>query len=751
MVSKTKETSSVIERDEQSMQIPKNGGNGKRIVIGDEQNQLKAGYLDKIPTPVMAIDKDFNVKYMNPAGAQVVGRTPETCIGQKCFNLFNTHHCNTADCQVGKAIREDKACTSDTIARLPSGELPIRYTGTPLKDEQGNIIGGLEYVLDITQEKIAKVEAETKIDYLNKIPTPVMVVDKEFNVKFMNPAGAQAVGRTPETCIGQKCYSLFNTLHCNTADCQVGKAMRENGIFTNDTIARLPSGELPIRYTGAPLKDEQGNIIGGLEYVLDITAEIQSVNGVLNLVASATEGKLNERADISQYVGNFKKIIAGINDLLNAVVNPINEAADVLSAMANKDFTQNMNGDYKGDFANMKKSVNAVIHNLGKLIGQVKENAASVAGASQQLHNAAEQAGSATNQIASVSQQVAKGAEEQTRSVDEVKNALNDLDKAILQVTNGSSEQSKSVIEATNLVQQVHKAIELSAQNAQAAANNAEQATNNAKDGAEKVESTITGMTKIDSAMKDVTDKITLLGQHSDEIGKMIAVIDDIAAQTNLLALNAAIEAARAGEQGRGFAVVADEVKKLAERTAKETQDIANLVGAVQKGVSESIKSANEGSKQTEEGNKLANEAGNALNQIMEASRSLLEQIEQMSAASEQISASASDVVKVIDNLSTVAEQNSAASEQMMSNKTQLGDSTNTVASITEENSASTEELSASAEEMSAQVEEVVASAQSLSAMAIELQSLVDTFKIDGAANSGNENDEALDSISLKC
>ena len=64
-----------------------------------------------------------------------------------------------------------------------------------------------------------------------------MVVDKEFNVKFMNPAGAQAVEKTPEACIGQKCFSLFNTKHCNTPDCQVAKAMKEDGVFTSDMFA----------------------------------------------------------------------------------------------------------------------------------------------------------------------------------------------------------------------------------------------------------------------------------------------------------------------------------------------------------------------------------------------------------------------------------------------------------------------------------------------------------------------------------
>ncbi|HEY92104.1 MAG TPA: PAS domain-containing protein, partial [Dehalococcoidia bacterium] len=104
--------------------------------------------------------------------------------------------------------------------------------------------------------------------WLMLVPTPVMVVDKEFNVRFMNQAGAMVVGKTSEACVGQKCFNLFNTEHCNTPNCQVAKAMQQNNIFTADTTARLPGGELHIRYTGAPVKDDKGNIIGGMEYVL---------------------------------------------------------------------------------------------------------------------------------------------------------------------------------------------------------------------------------------------------------------------------------------------------------------------------------------------------------------------------------------------------------------------------------------------------------------------------------------------------
>ncbi|THB74682.1 MAG: methyl-accepting chemotaxis protein, partial [Desulfobulbaceae bacterium] len=271
--------------------------------------------LNTIPTPIMSIDTDFNITFMNPAGAAVAGSTPDEVVGKKCYDLFKTPHCKTDKCACARAMKTDSVITEQTIARPAEGVIiPIKYTGAPIKDAKGNIKGALEYILDQTEEAKQKQAADEKIENLNTIPTPILSVDTDFNITFMNPAGAGLLGSTPDEVIGKKCYDLFKTPHCKTDKCACARAMKTDSVVTEQTVARPSEGvNMPIQYTGAPIKDAKGNIKGALEYVVDVTAEKE----VERLIAGAV-------SEVDSLVSASKKQM----DKANTQVDDMNDAID---------------------------------------------------------------------------------------------------------------------------------------------------------------------------------------------------------------------------------------------------------------------------------------------------------------------------------------------------------------------------------------------------------------------------------------
>ena len=237
-------------------------------------------------------------------------------------------------------------------------------------------------------------------DTLDMLPTPVMACDTEFTVQYMNKVGAQIVGKTQEECIGLKCYDLFRTHDCRTSNCAVARCMKKKDICRSDTVAKLPGGERDIRYTGQPLFDEKGEVIGGVEYIIDITEEVTAVKEVTELVQEAKEGKLTSRGNPDAYtIVGFRDVIQGVNDTLDAIIEPINEIIEVMQRASDKDLSIRMSKNYNGTFDKLKKDINSTLDTLDNSM--------------QMVARAAEQVNSASSQIASGSQNLAEGANEQ--------------------------------------------------------------------------------------------------------------------------------------------------------------------------------------------------------------------------------------------------------------------------------------------------------------------------------------------------
>jgi methyl-accepting chemotaxis protein len=377
---------------------------------------------------------------------------------------------------------------------------------------------------------------------------------------------------------------------------------------------------------------------------------------------------------------------------------------------------------------------------LGDLVGQVRSVSDGVADSSAQLGTTAHQTGSAVDQVTTAIQNVAAGAQDTSRGAQETNAAVTQLAHAINGIARGASEQAQQVQAANDTAIQMASGVNQVAATAEQVASASHETRKAAEHGGSAVRETTAAMAEIQQVVGQASDTVEELGKLGEKIGAVVETIDDIAEQTNLLALNAAIEAARAGEHGRGFAVVADEVRKLAERSSRETKQIADLIQQVQAGTKHAVTAMQAGAAKVEQGSQKAGLAGQALEAILTAVEHTVRQAREIATASHELAAGARRVTDAMTSISAIVEENTAATEQMSAQSGQVAQAIQSIAAVAEEQSASTEEVSASAEEMSVQIDAMTAQAQELSSTAEQLRRLVARFRLQDVVAEGSTN-----------
>jgi methyl-accepting chemotaxis protein len=372
----------------------------------------------------------------------------------------------------------------------------------------------------------------------------------------------------------------------------------------------------------------------------------------------------------------------------------------------------------------------SVLKPLKKSFADFGEASLKMSRASQGLSGNAGIINQTTAQITSAIGQVASGANDQSKDAGNTLGLVEQISGAISQVAQSAQTQVSSVDEMAKGIDQLIESINSVSESANVVATAVEEASAVAGKGKGAVDETIGGMQSIKSTVLDSAYKIETLGEKSKQIGEIIEVIDDIAEQTNLLALNAAIEAARAGEHGKGFAVVADEVRKLAERSARATGEIADLIKGIQGETMDAVETMEKGTKEVENGSKLAENAGSAIEEMMNSIRQVVEQIAQVSEYADNMTTASTKVSKAVEQIAAISEENSATAEQVSSSTSQVVNAVDSIAASSQESAASAEEVSASTEEQAASIEEMSAQIESLASMSEELDKIVKRVRI---------------------
>ncbi|MCE5182269.1 MAG: methyl-accepting chemotaxis protein [Betaproteobacteria bacterium] len=315
------------------------------------------------------------------------------------------------------------------------------------------------------------------------------------------------------------------------------------------------------------------------------------------------------------------------------VINPLNEAVAAAGKIADGDLSDRVSTQREDEIGALLNALGHMQESLRQMIGNITSNAQHIAGLSTSLF-------ATSNNVASQ-----------------------------------SAQQSDDASSTAAAVEELTTSIEHMAESARDSFALAQEAGETAKRGADIVSQASAEMSNIAESVNQSSQRILSLGEHSANISTIAGVIKEIADQTNLLALNAAIEAARAGEQGRGFAVVADEVRKLAERTAKSTDEITTMIGAIQSESKHAVDTMHQGQQRVDTGVAMAGEAALAMSEIARGSGQVVDAVNSISAGLQQQSASSGLIASNVERIAAMSEQNAIAIQDVANASAQLSES----------------------------------------------------------------------------
>ncbi|MFP3819496.1 methyl-accepting chemotaxis protein [Bacillus sp. SIMBA_008] len=322
------------------------------------------------------------------------------------------------------------------------------------------------------------------------------------------------------------------------------------------------------------------------------------------------------------------------------IVKPIIRMKESANHIAEGDLSNDMEPlNSKDELGDLNEALQKMVGNLRDIVGYSKDISSRVLSSSQVLATATNETRSGSKHITETMNEMAEGSEQQAQDAVTIAESMNEFTESIDNAYNHGitiSDTSQNVLEL-------------------------------AVSGNANMDTSLQQMKTIHHIVQEAVHKVRSLEQHSQDINKLVQVINGIAEQTNLLSLNAAIEAARAGESGKGFAVVAEEVRKLADGVSDSVQDITRIVNGTQQEIHSVIKYLESSFTEVEKGTENLTDTGQAMQHIKQSVTHVADSIKEVTDGLKQLTNQSITINQSIENIASVSEESAAGIEETFS------------------------------------------------------------------------------------
>ena len=599
----TESKHAIIQLQETTSQLARSESEFRR------QSNLLQLLIDNITDGVVAADEKGNFVLFNPAAENIFGMGSTDALPNEWsakYGLFLPDAVTpypAADIPLSRTIRGESVDGVELFTRhagKPQG-LWVKINGRPLKDETGAIKGGVVVCRNVTEERASQQQmqqlAEAQERLLQELKTRQNALDESAIVSETDLKGMITYVNERFTQIsGYSMGELLNRDHRIINSGYHPKSFFQE-MWLTITRGLVWKGEIKNRR-----KD------GSFYWVDSTIAPIFDTSGTI-VKYIAIRFDITERKEAEE---GLEKLAAERKAEADSMTEQVLKLLGEIKGAAQGDLTvrAEVTNDVLGAVAD---SFNFLIGSLRKVVTGIQ--------------TVAEQVTSATGESITNTSELTQQAEVQAAKISAIMREIERIVNSIRDVRDVS-------VRAETVAQE---------------------SSHTAEAGGLAVDRAVEGINELRLTIASTSKMMKRLGESSQQIGKIVTSISQLASQTNLLALNATIEAARAGEQGLGFAVVAEEVRKLAERSAGATEEISEIVGTIQEEISRVMKAMESGTLEVVEGTKLASEAKTHLNAIIEVSREMNALVQNITRASAKQTVSAEEISNSMQQVNEIA------------------------------------------------------------------------------------------------